>query len=154
MADITVFPTIRRVLYSGINIHQFCATTAIKAGQVVAFHATGVSGSVIPCVAGVGSQPIGVALYDTAAGDSVAVACDGCVVYVANFSDSVTMDAGDVVGPNDAAPGGTVSLAPLTSGGAVAVHYPVCGILIDDIAASATGRMIVKVGLQCGVMNA
>jgi len=113
-----------------------------------------VSGSVIPCIATAGSQPIGVALYDTAAGDSVAVACDGCVVYVANYSDAVTMDAGDVVGPNANAVGGTVGVAALTSGGAVAVHYPVCGILLDDIAVSSTGRMIVKVGLQCGVMNA
>jgi len=144
MAAIGTFPTIRNVLYSGNNIHQFTATAAVKAGQVVSFAATGVSGAVNKAVSGTTGQPIGVALYDAAAGAKVAVACSGCVVYVANEDDTTGIDTGDVLMCGTNAVGGTVVLATLTNAGAVALKVYVCGIAIDDIAGAGTGRMLVK----------
>lgn len=145
MADISAFPTIRQVLWSGKNIHKFTATQAVKAGQVVAFAATGVSGAVNPALKATTGQPIGVALYDAAAGKDVAVACNGCICYVANFSTTVAIDAGDLLYDDDCAVGGTVCLVPVQAGGTVTglVQYLV-GIAIDDIAASGTGRILVK----------
>jgi hypothetical protein len=154
MADIASFPTIRNVLWTsgtGANVHKFIATTAVKAGQVVAFAATGVSGAVIPSLKGTTGQPIGVALYGAAAGDSVTVACDGCIVYVANAESDVDIDAGDNLEPNDNATGpGAVSAIAVQAGGTVTglVCY-MCGIAIDDITRSLTGRMLVK----CGYMT-
>lgn len=157
MGDITAFPTIRNVKYSGSNVHRFTATTAVKAGQLVAFAATGVSGAVNPAIKSTTGQPIGVALYGVDAGREVAVACNGCIVYVANFSTTVALDSGDVVEDNANAVGGTVGLAALTStagGGAVATVKYTAGVMIDKVAASATGRMLVKCGLFTAPMTA
>jgi hypothetical protein len=145
MGDITTFPTIRNVLYSGTNLHKFTATTAVKAGQVVAFAGTGVSGAVIPAIKTTSGQPIGVALYGAAAGDLVTVACNGCICYVANFSDAAALDAGDLVYDDDNAVGGTVCLVPVLGGGVVVgVLQYLVGIMIDKVVASGTGRMLVK----------
>jgi hypothetical protein len=139
MTDISAFPAIRNVLYAGSNFQTFTATTAVKAGQVVAINATGVSDAVDMAV-GTGT-PVGVALYDAAAGAKVSVAMDGCWVYVANADDSATIDAGDTLEMNDNAVGGTVNAAALTKSGAVAETFMAVGYAIDDIAASGTGRM-------------
>jgi hypothetical protein len=151
MGDITVFPTIRNVLWAGNNIHQFIATTAVTAGMVVAFAATGVSGAVKPAVKGTTGQPIGVALYSAAAGAHVAVACNGCICYVSNADGASTIDAGDVVEDNDALNGGTVSTWVVQGGGTATglLKYTV-GIAIDDIVNTTPGRILVK----CGVMTA
>jgi len=145
MGDITTFPTIRNVLYSGTNIHKFIATTAVTAGQVVAFAATGVSGAVIPAVKGTSGQPIGVALYGAAAGSLVTVACSGCICNVANNSATGAIDAGDLVYDDDALNGGTVCIVPVQAGGTATglVQYLV-GIAIDIIAANSYGRILVK----------
>ena len=133
MGDIGAFPTIRHVMDSGITILNLTAGAAIKAGQAVEAAAAGVSGEVIP---GVGTTaPVGVAQYGAASGEPVAVASVGCVVTVANASDSVVIDAGDWVTVDANAVGGTVS--------PTAVTKDVIGIAIDDIAVSSTGRILI-----------
>ena len=145
MADIAAFPTIAAVLWSGNNIVNLTATTAVNAGQVVGINATGVSGAVDGCVAAAGEMPIGVALYTVAAGAVVAVATMGCVAYVANADDGAAIDAGSWLETNDNAVGGTVSAVAVAAvAGAVGTaHYGVIGVAIDDIAASGTGRMLI-----------
>jgi len=152
MADIAAFPTIRNVVYSGKNFHKFIATTAVKAGQVVAFANPAVSGAVIPAVKATSLQPIGVAINNADAGKKVAVACNGCWVYVANAESDVDIDAGHVLEDNDnaTAPGSVSMAAETNGGGAVALVKYTVGVSIDDIARSSTGRMLVK----CGVMLA
>ena len=160
MGDITSFPTLRNVLWTtgqGANVHKFTATAAVKAGEVVAFAGTGLSGAINPAVKGTTAQPIGVALDDAAAGTMVTVACNGCIVYVANFSTTVALDSGDIVEDNANAVGGTVGLAALTStagGGTVATVRYTVGVMIDKVVASGTGRMLVKCGLMTAPMTA
>lgn len=146
MTDITAFPTMHDVLKQGDNIQSFTATTDVKAGQVVAINATGVSGAVDPSVATAGSRSIGVALYDASAGDKVAVAMTGCIVDVAIYDDTATIDAGDYLETNDATVAGTVVTAAVAdiSGAVGTNHLDVIGIAIDDIAASGTGRMLIQ----------
>lgn len=145
-ADISAFPTMHDVLKQGDNIQSFIATTAVKAGQVVAINATGVSGAVDKAVAAAGSRSVGVALYDAAAGDRVAVAMTGCIVDVANFHDTTTIDAGDYLETNDNTVGGTVATAAVAdiSGAVGTNHLDVIGIALDDIGASGTGRMLIQ----------
>jgi len=157
MGDVATFPTIRNVLWSGKNLHGFTATSTIKAGMVVAFAAAGVSGAVIPAINATSGQPIGVALSDAAAGSKVTVACNGCICYVANFSTTVAIDSGDVLEDKSNAIGGTVGLAALTStagGGVVGTVRYTVGIAIDKMAASTTGRMLVKCGAMTAPMTA
>ena len=146
MADIAAFPTMHDVLKSGDNIQTFTATTEATAGQVVAIHATGVSGAVDPSVAAAGSRSVGVVIYGAAAGAKVAVAGMGCIVDVANASGSDAIDAGDYLETNDNAVKGTVSTAAVADiAGAVGTnHLDVIGIALDDIAAAGTGRMLVQ----------
>lgn len=141
MADIGTFPTIRNVLESGENILQYTAGAALKAGMVVAFHGTGVSRTVHPCVKGTTGMPVGVVIYDVSSGDEAAIAGPGCTAKVANFSDSVAIDAGDLLEPDDNAVGGTVHALALL--GALAMLYSV-GYAVDDIAASDTGFIMVQ----------
>ena len=154
MADITSFPTIRNVLYSGNNIVEFTATSAVKAGMVVAFAATGVSDAVLPAIKGTTAQPIGVALYDAAASAMVAVAMDGCIVYVANAESNADIDAGDMLESNDNTVGGTVSVAPDMVAAAVAVVKYVIGYAVEPILRSTTGRIMISAGLYTTVNNA
>lgn len=97
MTDISAFPTIRNVLYSGDNIITLTATNALTAGMVVEIDADGVR-AVNAAVAESGSRPVGVSIYDVAAGGKAAIATYGCVCYVAN-ADTATMDAGTYVVP-------------------------------------------------------
>lgn len=133
MADINTFPTMHDVLKSGDNILNLKAGAAIKAGQVVGAHATGVSGEVIP---NVGATPAtGVALYDAASGAPIAVASTGCVVDVANADASATIDAGTWVTIDDNAVGGTVA--------AIVATAEIVGFTIDDIAGGGVGRIMI-----------
>ncbi len=141
MADIGTFPTIRNVLVDGENIKSYTAGAAIKAGQVVAFHGTGVSKTVHPAVKGTTVQIVGVALYDVSSGDEVAVAGRGCRVYVANYDGTTGIDAGDALEDNDNAVGGTVGAFAL--GGALVIRY-IAGYAVDDIAGAGTGIMEVN----------
>lgn len=145
MADISAFPTIKKVLDGNEHAITFTAGAAIKAGQIVGFNATGVSGTVEPMVAGAGEHPIGVALGDAASGKPVSVAVIGAIVVVANADDTTAIDAGDWLETNDNAVKGTVSAVNIAaSGSAIAtVHWTVIGKALDDIAGGGTGRMMV-----------
>lgn len=137
MADIGTFPEIKQVLHNDGPTFRFIAGAAIKAGQVVAFAATGVSDTVHPAIAGTTAQPIGVAVLPAARDAPVTVALVGSIVTVANADDSTAIDAGEAVSDNDCAVGGTVSVAATTATG-----YSI-GVTLDDIAGGKTGRIIV-----------
>jgi hypothetical protein len=145
MADIDAFPTIERVLHNNGPTWSFTATTAVKRGQVVAIHATGVSGAVDPAVAASGAHSIGVAEYDAAAGAKVSVCLPGCICTVANADDTTGIDSGNRVESNDNAVGGTVSeVAEAAIAGAVGTnHLDVVGYALEDIAGGGTGKILV-----------
>jgi len=134
MADISAFPAITKVLQHGDNIVNLTAGAALTAGQVVGAHETGVSGEVIPHVAGAAAV-VGVSLYDVASGGAAAIASVGCIVTVANADDTTAIDAGHWVTVDDNAVGGTVSVIVAT--------LDVVGITIDDIAGGGTGRVLI-----------
>jgi len=136
MTDISAFPVLTQVLHSDGPTYPFTAGATIKAGQVVAFAATGVSDTVHPAIAGTTAQPIGVAVIPAASGDPVTVALVGSVVTVANATDS-SIDAGEAVAASNNPVGGTVTLAVTTATGYV------IGVTIEDIAGSGTGKIIV-----------
>ena len=142
MADISAFPTIHDVLITGDNVQSFIAGADWKAGQVLAFHGTGVDNTLHPAVKGTTVMIKGVGLYDVSSGNRGAVACRGCRCKVAN-ADASAMDAGDPVEDNDNAVGGTVSAAALSGG--IELKY-IAGYLEEDIAASSTGVMEVAPG--------
>lgn len=144
MADIASFPTIRNVLVSGDNIQPFTAGAAITAGQIVSFHGTGVSKTVHPCVTGTTTQIVGVALYSVGSGAEVAVACRGCVAYIANGESDAGLDAGDPVGGYGTTTAGTGKTQSLTGG--VAPAY-IVGFALDDIGNSGTGQVDIAPGL-------
>jgi len=145
MADISAFPTIRKVFDSGNqNFLTMTATTAVKAGMVVEIDATGVDLSVNKAVKESGASPVGVALYDAAAGSKVLVATVGAVVYVANADASTGTDAGDLLVTNDNTVGGTVSASVAVA--TTATPQKLVGIAIDDIAGGATGRCLITLG--------
>lgn len=139
MADITPFPTIKNVLYFGDNSITYIATTAVKAGQVVAFADAGVSRAVDKAVKGSGQVACAVALYDVAAGSKGAFLGEGCIVYLANADDTATIDTGHNVIMNDNAVGGTVSEAVAV--GTDATPQQRVGVLIEDMAASGTAKV-------------
>jgi predicted RecA/RadA family phage recombinase len=139
MADITTFVPIRNVLWSGKNIITMTATTAVKAGMLVAINATGVSGAVDPCVAT--GTPIGVAINDIAAGSTGPIATAGCVVYMNNFSTSAAIDAGDFLIGDDAE--GTGMVGAVTT---ATTPQAIIGVAIDDIAVSSSGRVLLTPG--------
>jgi len=99
MTDITTFPTIHRVLWSGNNIIPMTASGTISAGQVVSLDATGVSVTVRAGIEESGERPVGVALFGVTDGQIVSVCTTGCVCYVANADDSTVIDAGDILRP-------------------------------------------------------
>jgi hypothetical protein len=139
MADISAFPAIRNVLVYGDNIISMTATTAVKAGQVVAIADAGVSMAVDKAVKGSGQVPVGVALYDIAAGAVGAICGPGCIVYVANADDTATIDAGHDVIMNDNAVGGTVS--EILAVGSASTPQMRVGVMYEDMAASGTAKM-------------
>jgi len=140
MTDITTFPTIHRVLWSGNNIIPMTASGTISAGQVVSLDATGVSVTVRAGIEESGERPVGVALFGVTDGQIVSVCTTGCVCYVANADDSTGIDAGDILTTSDAAPGGCVA----TAGAGTSTNV---GFAIDDIAASGTGRAMISPGI-------
>ena len=142
MADIGTFPTMHDVLIAGDNIQSFIAGADWKAGQVLAFHGTGVSDTLHPAVKGTTAMIKGVALYDVTSGNRGAVACRGCRCKVAN-ADATALDAGSPVEDNNNAVGGTVSTAALSGG--IELKY-IAGYIEQDIAGSGTGVMEVAPG--------
>jgi hypothetical protein len=142
MTDISAFPSIQPVLYSGEQfVNNFTAGATITAGQLVAIHGTGVSMTVHPAVKGTTAMPQGVALATVASGEPVAVAGAGAVVYMANADDTTTIDAGHEVEDNDNAVGGTISEIAANSGAATAAYAYLVGTTLDDIAGGGTGKV-------------
>lgn len=154
MTDITAFPTIQRVEEQGVLTITLTATTAVTAGQVVSFADSGVSLAVDKSIAGSDTYPIGVALYDAAAGAKFACAIFG-IVYVANADDTTAIDAGHFVETNDCAVGGTVSAVSIaaTGGATVTAHHQVVGKAIEDIAGGGTGRILLMPVASVGQAN-
>lgn len=144
MADIASFPTMRNILVSGDNIQQFTAGATITAGQIVAFHGTGVSKTVQPCVTGTTTTIVGVALYSVSSGAEVAVACRGCIAYVANGESDAGLDAGDAVGGYGTTTAGTGKTQALTGG--VTPSY-IVGYTLEDIGNSGTGQVDISPGI-------
>ena len=139
MGDIATFVPIRNVLWSGDNIIKLTATTAIKAGMLANINATGVSGAIDPGVQT--GTAIGVALFDAGAGEECTIATAGCVVYLNNFSNSATIDAGDFLASDDAAGKGMVRVVSTATS-----PYNIIGVAIDDIAVSSSGRVLITPG--------
>lgn len=142
MADIASFPVIAPVESTNGPTFSFKSNGAIKAGMVVSFEATGVSLQVIPCVAGAGTWPVGVAQADAASGSYVAVQYGG-IANVANADDTTGTDAGDWLEMNDNAVGGTVSAAAIAASGATATPHWVIGYAVEDIAGGGTGKVMI-----------
>jgi len=133
MADINSFPVMRNILISGSNIQSFIAGADIKAGQIVAFHGTGVSWTVHPCISGTTYTIVGVALFDTVSGNDVAVACRGCQAYIQNGTDGA-IDTGDPIKAYGATTPGTGTPVDMATG--TVVPKPVVGYALVDLAAA------------------
>lgn len=138
MTDITAFPAIQDVLVSGDNINEYIAGAAVTKGQVVAFHGTGVSKTVHPCVTGTTDYPVGVAIKSAANGAKVKVAGRGCLCKVANGESDATGETGDPVAPYGTTTAGTVKVKALT-GGVAPGH--IAGYLMEGMANSGTPIM-------------
>jgi hypothetical protein len=150
MADIAAFPTVRSVLVSGDNIISYTAVAAVKAGQVVAFNATGVSDTVQACAVGTTLGIAGVAIYDAAAGAKVAVAGPGCVCNVVNGIQATSWDAGTFLKAYGTTTAGTVTLAALTGGVA---PLDIIGLAIENNTATTAGT-VSKVLVTSGTITA
>jgi hypothetical protein len=113
------------------------AGQAILAGDVVAFHGTGVDNTVWKHVTGTTVSPLGVALHSQATtGGKIAIAGPGSIVLVKNALDNANLDAGtQIMGSGttsgliiayadgaDAEPFGYM-LAPITTGTAYAYIF-------------------------------
>lgn len=131
------------------NVDTFIAASAILAGQIVAFAASGVSRTVAPATSSLGS-PVGVAAHSAAAGDPVTVYGNGCEVLVELSADDGTADAGDWLGVS------TVAGMAIVQDGAIAAHttegvglFPI-GQAQEDITAGAAtvgGKGYVKLNM-------
>ncbi len=148
MGDIGAFVTGHPVMVNNGPTFTFIASGAIKAGQVVAIDATGVSMTVRAAVAEDGESPIGVALITVADGEKVTVALPGAICYFTNADDTTGIDAGSFLETNDNAVGGTVNAVnEAASGAATAVLHPlIIGKAIEDIAKGGVGLGIVCFG--------
>ena len=118
-------------------VGTYKAASAILAGQIVAYAASGASRTVAPATSSLGS-PLGVAAFSQATvGGEVTVYGDGCEVLVMMSTDAETADAGDWVGVS------TIAGMATVQDGAIAAHttegvglFPI-GQVQEDIAAGA-----------------
>ena len=113
------------------------AGSAILAGQVVTFNATGVDWTVVPVDAdtSLAAPMVGVALYSQATvGGPIAIASLGSIIKVCEGA-GVAIDAGDFLMASSAA--GCVVTA---TDGADASYL---GIAVTDIAANGTGYALI-----------
>jgi hypothetical protein len=132
MGAISTFPTLRNILVSGNNIHNFTAGDTIKAGMVVAFASSGDDDTVVPALQSTGAA-IGVALYGATVGQPIAVAGPGCIVRVQNDDSATDIDAGHWVVVSSNAVGGTVVEADLAIEAHTAGIAQFVGILVTDM---------------------
>ena len=134
------------------------ATSAILAGQIVGFSATGVSREVVPATSSTGA-PVGVAAFSqpTAGGD-IMVFGAGCEVLVMLDTDNGTADAGDIMGVS------TVAGMVAVRDSAIQAHDTIIGLqnavgrLQEDIAAGAAtvggkGYIIVEFSAPVGAAS-
>jgi hypothetical protein len=132
-------------------VKSYLAASAILAGQICSFAASGTSETVAPSTSSLGS-PVGVALYSQATvGGPVAIAGDGSEVKVMLSTDNGTADAGDWIGVS------TIAGMAIVQDGAIANDagegaglFPI-GQAQEDIAAGASnvgGKGYVKLNLQ------
>lgn len=141
MTNITTFPTIQNVLYSGDNVIEMIAGETITKGQVVGSEASTPDSLEVFAMDATGSEYAdGVALESKTVGEKILVALDGCVCYVANNDDTTAIERGVFVGQGTSTVKGCiVTLTPSTT----AVQYCV-GKTIGDIAADGTGLMLIQ----------
>jgi hypothetical protein len=132
-------------------VKTYLAASAILAGSICSYAASGASETVACSTSSLGS-PVGVALYsqDTVGG-VVAIAGDGSEVKVMLSTDNGTADAGDWLGVS------TIAGMAIVQDGAIANDsgegaglFPI-GQAMEDIAAGASnvgGKGYVKLNLQ------
>jgi hypothetical protein len=131
-------------------VMTFKAESAILAGQIVGFAATGLSRKVVPATSSTGA-PIGVALHSQAtAGEPVSVAMQGSVVKIMLSADDGTADAGDWIGVSTVAGTGIVRDAAIQAHDTIVGLQNAIGLALDDIAAGAanvggTGYIMVQI---------
>jgi len=132
-------------------VRNYLAASAILAGQIVSYAATGVTDTVAPSTSSL-SAPVGVALYSQATtGGVVAVAGNGSELKIMLSTDAGTADAGDWIGVSTIAGCGIVQDGALANkAGEGAGLYPL-GQAMEDIAAGAStvgGKGYVKLNMQ------
>jgi len=135
MTGITEFPTMHDVLVEGDNIKTFkvdSGSTGIKAGQVVTLTNNGT----IDVNASASAMSVGVALYDGAADERIAIATLGSVVNVANADDTNVIIAGVEV--TAGAEGGVIAA------GSASGSYGVIGITLETIPANGIGKIMLN----------
>ena len=133
------------------TVKTYLAASAILAGQICSFAASGASETVAPSTSSLGS-PVGVALYSQATtGGVVAVAGDGSEVKVMLSTDTGTADAGDWIGVSTIAGCAIVQDAAIAGDGTEAAGLFPIGQALEDIAAGASnvgGKGYVRINLQ------
>lgn len=133
------------------TVRNYLAASAILAGQIVSFSASGTTDTVAPATSSL-SAPVGVALYSQATtGGVVAVAGNGSELKIMLSTDAATADAGDWIGVSTIAGCGIVQDGALANkAGEAAGLYPI-GQALDNIAAGAStvgGKGYVKLNIQ------
>jgi hypothetical protein len=127
---------------------DFKAASAILAGQIVSFAATGVSRSVVPATSSTGA-PIGVAAADIASGAYGTILMQGCVCKIMLSADDGTADAGDWIGVSTVAGTGIVRDPAIQAHDTIVGLQNAIGLALDDIAAGAatvggTGYILIQ----------
>lgn len=149
MTDLAAWPSkaaFGSILCEGQNVFnaECSANVNIKAGQVVGFAVTGVSGTLCALNANNDMIPIGVAMSDASSGQMFPVAGDGCIVNVVNCEGTAAIDAGTVLCVSTNALHGTVVELDYSTDMYTSGNYYTCGIAWDDIPGAGTGRMLVR----------
>ena len=135
-------------IHMGLTL-TFLAESAILAGQIVGFAATGLSRKVVPATSSTGA-PIGVAAHTQAtAGQPVTVLMQGCVCKIMLSADDGTADAGDWIGVSTVAGTGVVRDPAIQAHDTIVGLQNAIGLALDDIAAGAatvggTGYILVQ----------
>ena len=134
-------------IHMGLTM-TFKAGSAILAGQIVSFAATGDSRQVIPATSSTGA-PIGVAAYSIASGAEGTILMQGCVCKIMLSADDGTADAGDWIGVSTVAGTGIVRDPAIQAHDTIVGLQNAIGLALDDIAAGAatvggTGYILVQ----------
>jgi hypothetical protein len=133
------------------SVKTYLAASAILAGQIVSYAASGDDDTVAPSTSSLGS-PVGVALYSQATtGGVVAVAGDGSELKIMLSTDAEVADAGDWISVSTIAGCGIAfDAARASNTGEAAGLFPI-GVALEDIAAGAAavgGKGYVKINRQ------